>query len=74
MATDIDCVPLSHTAGVFLCLLMLFLSWKMRHYLLCTCCLPDDAQALEADNLLSVAQAVHSRSQGRALGSRNVTE
>lgn len=57
-------------------LMLLFLGWKMRQYWLCPCCLPepDELSAMEANNLLDVAQAMHSTTHGGLPGSRAVPE
>ncbi|KAL0038174.1 hypothetical protein WJX79_006374 [Trebouxia sp. C0005] len=62
--------------GVFLVLLLLFLGWKLRDYLVCPCCLPetDELSAMEANNLLDVAQIVHSATHEGSPGSRAVPE
>ena len=60
--------------GVVLVLLVLFVGWKMRQYLLCSCGLPDPDQTpdVEANDLLTAVQT-HS-SQGNAPGVLNMPE
>ncbi|DBB14331.1 TPA: hypothetical protein ACH3X3_004642 [Trebouxia sp. C0006] len=62
--------------GIFLVILLLFLGWKMRDYLVCPCCLPetDELSAMEANNLLDVAQIVHSATHAGSPGSRALPE
>ena len=57
-------------------ILLLFLGWKMRDYLVCPCCLPetDELSAMEANNLLDVAQIVHSATHAGSPGSRALPE
>ncbi|DBA92695.1 hypothetical protein WJX77_010548 [Trebouxia sp. C0004] len=57
--------------GVSLVFLVLFLGWKMRHYLVCPCCLPesDELSVMEANSLLDVAQIVHSTTYAGSPGS-----
>lgn len=58
------------SAGVLFLLLVLFLGWKLRRFLLCSCCLPDPDQtpSVETHDLLRVTQAARSRSQTTASG------
>lgn len=56
-------------------LLVVFMAWKMRRYLLCSCCLEETNKMpdVEANDLLTMAQAVQS-SQGNAPGAQETPQ
>lgn len=51
------------------------MAWKMRRYLLCSCCLEETNKMpdVEANDLLTMAQAVQS-SQGNAPGAQETPQ